>query len=51
MKKILLIIALMIGGVFIFNGCEDDVYIVKPDHTPPSSPKGLYSITGNEVVF
>jgi hypothetical protein len=50
MKKILLIMALIIGGIFIFNGCEDDVYVVKPDHTPPSTPKGLYSVTGNEVV-
>ncbi len=50
MKKLLLIMALMIGFIFIFGGCEDDVYIVKPDHTPPSVPKGLYSITGNEVV-
>ena len=50
MKKLLLITMLLIGSIFIFSGCEDEVYIVKPDHTPPSVPKGFYSITGDEVV-
>jgi hypothetical protein len=50
MKKILLVIMLMIGSAVIFGGCEDKDYIVGPDHTPPSVPKGFYSITGNEVI-
>jgi hypothetical protein len=51
MKKILLIMALMIGSTFVFNGCEDEVYVVKPDHTPPSRPKGIYSVTADEAVY
>ena len=51
MKKILLIMALMIGSAFIFNGCEDKVYVVKPDQTPPSRPKGIYSITADRAVY
>lgn len=43
--------ALIIGGIFIFNGCEDEVYIVKPDHTPPSRPKGIHSITMDKAVY
>ncbi|MGB2989757.1 MAG: hypothetical protein WBC98_07330, partial [Candidatus Zixiibacteriota bacterium] len=26
------------------------VYILRPDHTPPSSPKGFYSVTGERAV-
>jgi len=51
MKKVFLILALAIGFAFILGGCEDDKYIVRPDHTPPSAPKGFYSITGDEVVY
>jgi hypothetical protein len=51
MKKILLIMALMIGSTFVFNGCEDEVYITKPDHTPPSRPKGIYSVTADQAVY
>ncbi len=51
MKKVLLVSALAIGLAFIFSGCEDEGYIVRPDHTPPSAPKGFYSITGDEVVY
>jgi len=51
MKKLLLITMLLIGSIFIFSGCEDEVYIVKPDHTPPSRPKGIYSITADKAVY
>ncbi len=51
MKKILLIMVLMIGSAFVFSGCEDDVYVMKPDHTPPSRPKGIYSITADRAVY
>jgi len=51
MKKILLITVLMIGSAFILNGCEDKVYVVKPDHTPPSRPKGFYSVTADKAVY
>ena len=51
MKKILLIMALVIGSAFVFSGCEDDVYVVKPDHTPPSRPKGIHSVTEDQAVY
>ena len=50
MKKILLMLILITGSVFIFSGCDDDVYVVRPDYTPPSVPKGIYSITADEAV-
>ena len=50
MKKTLLILILGIGLVFVFAGCEDEVYIVRPDYTPPSVPKGVYSVTADEAV-
>lgn len=51
MKKIILTLALGMGAVFILGGCGDEVYIVRPDHAPPSVPKGIYSITGDEAVY
>lgn len=51
MKKILLMIILLLGSVVIFGGCENKDYIVQPDHTPPSRPKGFYSITGDKTVY
>jgi hypothetical protein len=51
MKKTLLMLILGIGAIFVLGGCEDDVYIFRPDHTPPSVPKGLYSITADEAVY
>lgn len=51
MKKIFLMLALVIGLTFIFSGCEDKEYVVRPDHTPPSRPKGIYSITADEAVY
>lgn len=50
MRKIFFSIIFLIGLGFIFIGCKEKVYIVKPDHTPPSVPKGLYSITRNEEI-
>ncbi len=50
MKKSFLILILGIGLVLVFAGCEDEVYIVRPDYTPPSVPKGLYSVTADEAV-
>ena len=51
MKKVFLLLILMVGWVFIFGGCEDEVYILRPDYTPPSVPKGLYSVTAHEAVY
>lgn len=51
MKKVFLILILLFGSVFIFSGCADEVYIVRPDYTPPSVPKGLYSVTADEAVY
>jgi hypothetical protein len=50
MKKIFLSLVFMLGLSFVFIGCEEKVYVVRPDHTPPSVPKGLYSVTGDEAV-
>jgi len=51
MRKILLIIGLITGLVFILSGCEKKVYVVEPDATPPSSPKGVRSTTGDRAVY
>jgi hypothetical protein len=51
MKRTLLILIVGIGSVLVFAGCEDEVYIVRPDYTPPSVPKGLYSVTADEAVY
>jgi hypothetical protein len=52
MKKIFLISILLMAPLFIFGCCDDDnVYVVRPDHTPPSMPKGIYSITADEAVW
>ena len=43
---------LLVGAAFILGGCaEDEVYILRPDHTPPSVPKGLYSTTMHKAVY
>ena len=51
MRKTLLVIGLIAGLVFILSSCEKKVYVVEPDTTPPSSPKGVYSITGDESIY
>jgi len=51
MRKALLVMGLLAGLVFIFSGCEKKVYVYEPDETPPSSPKGVYSITGDESIY
>ncbi len=51
MKRTFLSLIFLIGLSFVFVGCEEKVYIVRPDHTPPSVPKGLYSITGDKGVW
>jgi len=51
MRKTLLVIGLIAGLFFIFSGCEKKVYVVEDDTTPPSSPKGVYSVTGDEAVY
>jgi hypothetical protein len=51
MKKILFSLILLVGVSFVFIGCEEKVYLFRPDHTPPSVPKGLYSVTGDETVW
>ena len=52
MKRAISTLILLIGAVFILGGCaEDEVYILRPDHTPPSVPKGLFSFTMHEAVY
>lgn len=51
MKRVFLSLLFLFGLSFIFIGCEERVYIFRPDHTPPSVPKGLYSITRDEAVW
>lgn len=51
LNRLILTLLLLFGLVLVFGGCEDEVYIVKPDHTPPSRPKGFYSVTGDEAVY
>jgi hypothetical protein len=51
MKRAILILTVIVGLIFIFNGCEKKVYVLEPDTTPPSIPKGVYSITGDESIF
>lgn len=51
MKKAILVMAILAGVALIFVSCEKKVYVVEPDTTPPSSPKGVYSVTGDETVY
>jgi hypothetical protein len=51
MRRIFFSSIFLLGLSFIFIGCEKRVYVVKPDVTPPSIPKGVYSITANEAVW
>ncbi|MCK4428687.1 MAG: hypothetical protein KAW16_09405, partial [candidate division Zixibacteria bacterium] len=51
MKKIFFNLIFLLGLSFIFIGCEEKVYVFRPDYTPPSVPKGLYSITADEAVW
>lgn len=51
MTKVFSRLILLLGVVFIFSSCADEVYIVRSDHTPPSVPKGLYSVTADEAVY
>lgn len=51
MRRIFFSLIFLFGLSFIFMGCEERVYVVKPDTTPPSIPKGIYSITANEAVW
>ncbi len=51
MKKVFLTSIFLLGLSFMLMGCEEKVYIFRPDYTPPSSPKGLYSVTGDEAVY
>ena len=50
MKKAILILAILGGLILIFISCEKKVYVVEPDNTPPSSPKGVYSVTGDQAI-
>lgn len=51
MKKAILILAILLGLILIFVSCEKKVYMVEPDNTPPSSPKGVYSVTGDGTIY
>ncbi|MFQ6031919.1 MAG: fibronectin type III domain-containing protein [Candidatus Zixiibacteriota bacterium] len=51
MRKIILSLVFLLALSFIFSGCEERIYVVKPDTTPPSIPKGIYSITADEAVW
>jgi hypothetical protein len=51
MRKVILISVVLTALFFIFSGCEKKVYVVEPDTTPPSSPKGVYCVTGDKAVY
>lgn len=51
MKRAILILAILAGLILIFISCEKKVYMVEPDTTPPSSPKGVYSVTGDTKIY
>ena len=51
MKRILVNLIFLLGLSFVLIGCEEKVYVVRPDHTPPSVPKGFCSITADEAVW
>ncbi|MDP3025980.1 MAG: hypothetical protein Q8O10_10670 [candidate division Zixibacteria bacterium] len=51
MKRALLILVILTGLILIFVNCEKKVYVVEPDTTPPSSPKGVYSVTGDQAIY
>ncbi len=51
MKRIFFSLIFLLGLSFVFIGCEEKVYVVRPDYTPPSVPKGLYSVTGDKAVW
>jgi len=51
MKRIILILTILAGVIFLSYGCEKKVYVVEPDDTPPCIPKGVYSVTGNECIY
>jgi len=51
MRKFFFRLILLSGWILVLGGCADEVYIVRPDHTPPSRPKGLYSVTADEAVY
>ena len=53
MRSILTIfhLFLFLGLVLFFLSCEDRVFVYEEDDTPPSVPKGLRSITGDEKVY
>jgi hypothetical protein len=51
-KKTLWTLMLLVGAALFLGGCaEDDVYILRPDYTPPSAPKGLFSTTMDKAVY
>lgn len=51
MKKIFFSLIFLFGLSFFFAGCEERVYVVRPDTTSPSIPKGVYSITADKAVW
>ncbi|MGB8656373.1 MAG: hypothetical protein WCE90_01140 [Candidatus Zixiibacteriota bacterium] len=51
LRKALLTLGILFGVAMILGGCSDEVYVVRPDHTPPSRPKGLYSVTADQAVY
>ena len=51
MKRAIKTLILLVGAVFILGGCADEVYVLRSDHTPPSVPKGLFSVTMDEAVY
>ena len=42
---------LVLGLLLLILSCEKKVYYYDYDEVPPSRPKGLYSITGDEAVY
>lgn len=50
MRTKILILGIFLGLSFIILGCDKRIYYYYDD-CPPSTPKGLYSITGDERVY
>ncbi len=51
MKKALLVLAILAGLILIFISCEKKVYMLSLTPRQPSSPKGVYSVTGDQTVY
>lgn len=51
MKRKIWKMGLVLGLLVLILSCEKKVYYYDQDSIPPSRPKGLYSITGDEAIY